>query len=143
MLFFRLFAIFTYTLWALLMLGALFRKGPKDLIPPPRNSSLQAWMQPTRAKRHTPLAIAHISAVPSSAHGLPRSAVVCQPRHDFRPGGSLARHPISAGECLFDVCMTHPIPHGPSHAARKPSERCSASITRKCIFVRTNHRQRH
>ena len=28
-LFFRRFAIFTYTLWALLALGALFRKGPK------------------------------------------------------------------------------------------------------------------
>ena len=42
-LFFRQFAIFACTLWALLALGALFRKGPQDLVPPPRNSFLQAW----------------------------------------------------------------------------------------------------
>ena len=42
---FRQFSIFAYTLWALLALGALFRKGPQGLVPPPppRNSFIQAW----------------------------------------------------------------------------------------------------
>ena len=40
---FRQFAIFAYTVWALLALGALFRKGPQGLVPPPpRNSFLRA-----------------------------------------------------------------------------------------------------
>ena len=49
MLFFRQFAIFAYTLWALLAHGALFIKGPQSLVPPPQNSFLQAWARAQRA----------------------------------------------------------------------------------------------
>ena len=52
MLCFSQFAIFTYTLWALLAFGALFRKSPRG--PPPPSTSeliLQAWSRSPEADR--------------------------------------------------------------------------------------------